>query len=145
MFQRPFHCCVGHGFTNRHHPEEGASRAPSCRQCSGLWWQVHCISIRWQNYKGEVFQRLFICSTGVFNNQEQWPHRKDGPWQLLQRSSFRSNVLPAAHFHSSPLCWACTTCLQSCMANQIQVQMQLRKDFVFCVLFWLDCFYMLQH
>lgn len=97
MFQRSFHCCVGHGFTNRHHPEKGASRAPSCRQRSGLWWQVYCIGIRWQNYKGEVFQRLFICSSGVFNNKEQWPDREGGPWQLLHRFSFRSSVALAAY------------------------------------------------
>lgn len=93
MFQRPLHRCVGHGFTNRHHPEESARRAPSSRQRGGLWWQVHCISIWWQNYKGEVFQELFSCGTGVFNNQEQWPDRIDGPRQLLHRSSFRSSVL----------------------------------------------------
>jgi len=44
------------------------------------------------------------CSTGVFNNQEQSPDREGGPWQLLHRYSFRSSVLPAAHFHSFLLC-----------------------------------------
>lgn len=70
MFQRPIHCRVGHGLTNRHHPEESASRASSCCQRSWLWWQVHRISIRWQNYQGEVFQRLFFGYLTIKNSDQ---------------------------------------------------------------------------
>lgn len=83
VFQGPLHRRVGHGLPHRHHPEEGAGRPPSRCQRRGLWWQVHCVGIRWQNYKGELFQRLFICSSGVFINNEQWPDRENGPWQDL--------------------------------------------------------------